>query len=58
MDKRDIIRSTTVIILTSLILCVDIFFTENTASFFTHVIHCIGEAIIILMFSRELRGDF
>ncbi len=46
------------LIITSLILCADIFFTKNTNIYFSHVLHCIAEGIIVLMFSRELRGYF
>jgi hypothetical protein len=45
------------IFITSFILCLDAFATENLMSFFSHLTHCIVEGIIVLMFSRELRGD-
>ena len=46
-----------VIFITSCILCMNVLFLHDFELFISHVIHCIAEGIIILMFSRELRGD-
>lgn len=44
------------IVITSIILCMDIIFTQNFEQSFSNIIHCIAEGIIILMISKEIRG--
>lgn len=55
MIKRNKIISIIFIIIIAIILNVDVIFTKDSQSIFSHIIHCIGEGIVILMFSRNLR---
>jgi hypothetical protein len=45
------------IVLVALIINFDTYFTENIHGIVSHLVHCITEGVIILMFSRELRGE-
>lgn len=54
MNTRNKIVATVFLLITSSLLCMDIFFDFNLKSYLSHIGHCIAEGIIVLMFSREL----
>lgn len=58
MNTRCKVTSAVFLTIISLILCADVLFIHNPNTYFSHVIHSIVEGIIILMFSKELRGEF
>jgi hypothetical protein len=58
MAPKNKLVSAMVIIITSILASFDIvLFGEGIKPFFSHFLHCSTEGIIILMFSREMRGD-
>ncbi|CAB4148411.1 hypothetical protein UFOVP855_28 [uncultured Caudovirales phage] len=57
MIKNTKLIAAIILILSSAILCGDILFSENLNQFLSHVIHCVVEGVIVLMFSKELRGQ-
>jgi len=57
MNTRCKITASVFLFVISFILCADVLFIPNPNTFFSHVIHCVVEGIIVLMFSRELRGE-
>lgn len=57
MIKNTKLIAVIILIITSAILCGDILFGENLNQFLSHVIHCVVEGVIVLMFSKELRGQ-
>lgn len=56
MTRRNKVVSATFIIIIALILNLDILISKGFLSYFSYYIHCLVEGIIILMFSKELRG--
>lgn len=57
MTRRAKIVSSFMIAIVALIINFDTYFTENIHGIVSHLVHCITEGVIILMFSREMRGD-
>lgn len=56
MTRRNKTVSSVFIIIIALILNLDILISKGFSDYFSYYIHCLVEGIIILMFSRELRG--
>ncbi len=56
MTRRNRLVSAAFIIIIAIILNTDTLFSKSFESFVSHIVHCIVEGIIILMFSRELRA--
>jgi hypothetical protein len=57
MNRRSKIVSSTFIVLIAIILNIDTIFSKGMDDIFSHIIHCVVEGVIILMFARELRGE-
>ena len=55
--NRQKIISAIVLIIVSAIFCLDTLYNHGFTSFITHLSHCSCVGIVVLMFSRELRGD-
>jgi len=57
MTKRSKIVSAVFIVLIAVILNIDTLMHWDIHFYVSHLIHCIVEGVIILMFARELRGE-
>lgn len=55
MRMRHKIVAAIFFVITSLILCADVLFSKNVSPYLSHILHCIGEGIIVLMFSENLK---
>jgi hypothetical protein len=57
MNRRAKIVSSFMIVMVALIINFDTFCSKDLTSIVSHLVHCITEGVIILMFSREMRGE-
>ena len=58
MINRNKLVSAAMITIIAIILCIPMLLTGKYHDFVFTAFHCIIEGIIVLMFSRELRGEF
>lgn len=57
MTTRAKMVSSFMIVLVALIINFDTYFSNDLHGCVSHIVHCITEGVIILMFSREMRGE-
>jgi len=57
MNRRSKIVSGAFIVLIAIILNIDTLMHWDIHFYVSHIVHCVVEGVIILMFAKELRGD-